>query len=151
MSRAFVKEDIEEPERRTLRRAASGLPPGTLNLITAEGARQLRSRLMDLAQSAPADDDEVSYLEEALASATIVEPRQQADTKAVVFGSNVTLRTADGRLETYRIVGVPEVGLSPHNVSWLSPFGKVLLASTLGQNVRLSHGGPLLGTVEAVA
>lgn len=150
MSRAFIKEDVDEPERHTLRRTSSGLPPGALNLMTAEGARQLRARLADLAQASPKDDDEAAYLEHALTSATIVEPRQQTDTQTITFGSSVTLRTAEGGLETYRIVGVDEEGLAPDNVSWLSPLGKALLASSLGRKVRLDQGGRLLGTVEAV-
>lgn len=150
MSRAFVKEDIEEPERQFLRRTASGLPPGTQNLMTAEGARQLRSRLTDLSQTVSRDESEATYLEQALASATIVEPRQPPGAQTIMFGSMVTLRTTEGGLETYRIVGVDEVDLAPDNVSWLSPLGKALLASSLGQKVRLIQGGPLLGTVEAV-
>lgn len=151
MSRAFVKEDIDEPERQALRRTSSGLPPGALNLMTAEGARQLRSRLADLAQASPRDDNEIAYLEQALASATIVEPSERADTNAILFGSSVTLSTAEGGLETYRIVGVDEEDLAPDNVSWLSPLGKALLASSLGRKVILDQGSKPLGKVEAVA
>lgn len=150
MSRAFVKEDIEEPERLALRRTSSGLPPGALNLMTAEGARQLRARLADLTKASPRDDNEIAYLEQALASATIVEPSERADPETIIFGSSVTLSTAGGGLETYRIVGVDEEDLAPDNVSWLSPLGKALLASSLGKKVSLDQGGRTLGTVEAV-
>lgn len=151
MSRAFVKEDVDEPERHALRRASSGLPPGALNLMTTEGARQLRTRLADLAHASPKNEDEIAYLEQVLDSATIVEPSQQDDTQTIIFGSSVTLRTSEGGLETYRIVGVDEQDLAPDNVSWLSPLGKALLASSLGKKVSLDQGGKPLGTVEAVA
>src|SRR5205814_5816772 len=37
MSRAFVKEDVDPPERSGRKRSASGLPPGATNYITARG------------------------------------------------------------------------------------------------------------------
>ena len=42
MSRAFVKEDVDLPERSGRKRSASGLPPGATNYITARGAKRLR-------------------------------------------------------------------------------------------------------------
>jgi hypothetical protein len=38
MSRAFVKEDVDLPERSGRKRSASGLPPGATNYISARGA-----------------------------------------------------------------------------------------------------------------
>jgi hypothetical protein len=45
MSRAFVKEDVDLPERSGRKRLPSGLPPGATNHITARGAKRLRDEL----------------------------------------------------------------------------------------------------------
>ena len=46
--RAFVKEDVDLPERSGRKRSASGLPPGATNYITARGAKRLRDELQKL-------------------------------------------------------------------------------------------------------
>ena len=48
MSRAFIKEDVDPPERSGRKRSASGLPPGATNYITAGGAKRLRDELQKL-------------------------------------------------------------------------------------------------------
>lgn len=148
MSRAFVKEDVEMPERSTRRRASSGLPPGALNYLTAAGAQQLQARLTALRQSTDAPPEDVASLEAILASATIVEPQPQAD--AVTFGVAVTLEDPDGQVATYRVAGVDEVDLQPGNVSWVSDLGKLLLSASLGQKLRLPGGDPTLWTVTKI-
>jgi hypothetical protein len=45
MSRAFVKEDVDLPERSGRKRSALGLPPGATNYITARGPKRLRDEL----------------------------------------------------------------------------------------------------------
>lgn len=135
MSRAFVKEDVEIPERSTRRRSASGLPPGALNYLTADGAQRLRARLAQLKGAPDRDDAEILRLDGTLASATIVEPRRGAE--AVILGATVTLQNASGETNTYRIVGVDEVLLEPRNVSWISPVGRALLGAEIGQRVTL--------------
>lgn len=145
MSRAFVKEDVEIAERSTRRRSMSGLPPGALNYMTAEGAGQLRARLTKLQSASEKNEVEISCLERTLASATIVEP--QARPEAVVFGTTVTLRFADGTPATYRIVGVDEVELHPGGVSWVSLIGRALLGAGLGHRVCLDDAGKVAATV----
>lgn len=147
MSRAFVKEDVEMPERATQRRGASGLPPGTQNLMTADGAQLLRGRLAEWRRNRTSQED-ISALEETLAGATIVNVQPRTD--AIIFGSRVTLRTADGRLSTYRIVGVDEEDLEPGNVSWMSPLGQALLAAEPGKSVRIAGSSHVVGTVVQV-
>jgi len=134
MSRAFVKEDIDLPERSTRLRSVSGLPPGAVNYLTAQGADRLRERLADL-RRAGADQDEIQALEETLQSATVVQPLRTAD--VVVFGVAVTLQNPSGEWRTYRVVGVDEVALDAENVSWVSPLGKTLLGATLNQRLTL--------------
>ncbi|TDU63142.1 GreA/GreB family transcription elongation factor [Prosthecobacter fusiformis] len=145
MSRAFVKEDIEIPERTTRRRSVSGLPPGALNLMTAKGAQQLRTRLAELQQASRAPS-EILHLKQTLESVTVVES-QAAPRDAIVFGSTVTLRNAAGHEANYRIAGVDEVGLEPDNVSWVSPLGKILLDAHLGQSIRLTTNDKTMWTV----
>jgi len=48
MSRAFIKEDADPPERSGRKRSASGLPPRATNYITADGAKRLCEELQKL-------------------------------------------------------------------------------------------------------
>jgi hypothetical protein len=48
MSRAFVKEDVDLPERSGRKRSVSGLPPGATSYVTARGAKRLRDELQKL-------------------------------------------------------------------------------------------------------
>ncbi len=145
MSRAFVKEDAEIAERSTRRRSASGLAPGALNYLTAEGAERLQVQLTKLRNDRKADGTTISHLEQTLGSATIVEPPTHPE--AVVFGTTVTLRTADGSSATYRVVGVDEVELHPGGVSWVSPLGRTLLGAEVGSRVLLDANAKESATV----
>ena len=148
MSRAFVKEDAEVVERTTRRRTASGLPPGALNYMTAAGAGQLRARLASLQSAGRKNLAEIEELERLLASVTIVEP--QAQRNVVTFGAAVTLQRGDGTTTIHRIVGVDEVALVPDSVSWVSPLGRALLGTEIGQRVRLDEASNETGTVVKV-
>lgn len=134
MSSAFVREDIDIPERTPRWRSASGLPPGTLNFITEAGALRLWQRVAELKNVAE-DDAEISDLKKMLEAATVVKPPEQP--AEVVFGVSVTLQSATGALESYRVVGVDEVDLEPCNVSWVSALGRALLGAKLGQRLSL--------------
>ena len=52
----------------------------------------------------------------------------------------MTVKDKKGRTETYTIVGVDELDLEPHAVSWISPIGKALLAADMGDWVTLEDG-----------
>lgn len=148
MSRAFVKEDVEPPERSTRRRSSSGLPPGALNYLTAAGAEQLRQRLAAMQRAEPKNADAIAELESSLGSATIVEPQPPGN--AVAFGATVSLQSNEGRIKTHRVVGVDEVELDPANVSWVSEIGKALLSATLGQRLRLPGDEASVWTVVSI-
>jgi hypothetical protein len=62
MSRAFVKEDVDLPERSGRKRSASALPPGATNYITARGAKRLRDGLHKL-RAANANSERIIELE----------------------------------------------------------------------------------------
>ena len=135
MSRAFVKEDVDPPERSGRARSASGLPPGAVNYITAGGAARLQAELDDLRSSSDRDEARIAELERALASVTVVQA--PADPQTVAFGAKVTVRDSAGQLRSYRIVGVDELRFYADAVTWVSPAGKALLAADVGERVTL--------------
>jgi transcription elongation GreA/GreB family factor len=138
MSRAFVKEDVDPPERSGRKRSASGLPPGATNYITARGAKHLRDELQKL-RAGNANSERIAELEQILASVHIVDTADPAS-NSVAFGTTVTVKDKKGRTETCTIVGVDELDLQPHAVSWISPIGKALLAADMGDWVTLEDG-----------
>ena len=56
------------------------------------------------------------------------------------FGATVTLRDPHDQTETHTLVGVDELDFEPDAVSWISPLGKALLASQLGDRITLEDG-----------
>jgi transcription elongation GreA/GreB family factor len=78
-------------------------------------------------------------LEQILASVHVVDPPDPAS-NSVAFGATVTVKYKKGRTETYTIVGVDELDLEPDAVSWISPIGKRLLASDMGDWITLEDG-----------
>jgi transcription elongation factor GreB len=138
MSRAFVKEDVDPPERSGRKRSASGLPPGATNYITARGAGRLRDELQKL-RASNAGNERILELENILASVHVVDSPDPAS-NSVGFGATVTVKDEKGLTESYTIVGVDELDFEPDAVSWISPIGKVLLAADVGDSLRLPGG-----------
>jgi transcription elongation factor GreB len=138
MSRAFVKEDVDPPERSGRKRSATGLPPGATNYITARGAKRLCDELQKLRAANP-DSERIIELERILASVHVVDPTDPAP-NSVGFGATVTVKDEKGLAESYTIVGVDELDLEPDAVSWISPIGKALLAADMGGSLRLADG-----------
>jgi transcription elongation GreA/GreB family factor len=139
MSRAFIKEDVDLPERSGRKRSASGLPPGATNYITARGAKRLRDELQKLRAAANAGSERIVELEHILASVHVVDPPDAAS-NSVGFGATVTVKDEKGLTETYTVVGVDELDLEPDAVSWISPIGKAFLAANMGDSIRLTDG-----------
>ena len=138
MSRAFVKEDVDLPERSGRKRSASGLPPGATNYITARGATHLRDELKKL-RAANTDSKRMPELEQILASVHVVDPPDPAS-NSVAFGATVTVKDKKGATETFTIVGVDELDFERDAVSWISPLGKALLAADMGDWIKLDDG-----------
>ena len=138
MSRAFVKEDVDPPERSGRKRSSSGLPPGATNYITVRGAKRLRDELQKLRAESPGSE-RIIELEHILASVHVVDPPDAAS-NSVGFGATVTVKDEKGLTEVYTIVGVDEVHLEQEAVSWISPIGKALLTADIGDSVRLADG-----------
>ena len=104
MSRAFIKEDVDPPERRGRKRSASGLPPGATNYITARGARRLRDEL-DKLRAASGSSERIIELGQILASGHVVDP-PNGPSNSVTFGATVRVQDKRGAIETFTIVGV---------------------------------------------
>jgi len=138
VSRAFIKEDVDPPERSGRKRSASGLPPGATNYITARGAKHLRDELQKL-RAANTNNERVLELEQILASIHVVDPPDDPS-NSVGFGATVTVKDKEGATETYTVVGVDELDLEPDAVSWISLIGKALLAADMGDSIRLADG-----------
>jgi transcription elongation factor GreB len=138
MSRAFVKEDVDLPERSGRKRSVSGLPPGATNYISARGAKHLRDELQKLRAAGNANRERVTELEQILSSVQVVDPPDASN--SVTFGATVTLEDNQGGIETYTIVGVDEADLERDAVSWISPVGKALLAAEFGDRVTFEGG-----------
>jgi transcription elongation GreA/GreB family factor len=138
VSRAFVKEDVDPPERSRRKRSASGLPPGATNYITARGAKRLREELNKL-RAANANSAGITELEHILASIHVVDP-PDAPSDSVAFGATVTVNDKTGTTEMFTIVGVEELDFERDAVSWISPVGKALLAADMGDWIKLDDG-----------
>jgi transcription elongation GreA/GreB family factor len=70
------------------------------------------------------------------ASAQLVE-RTPADGTAG-FGSTVTLERADGRRQTWRIVGDDEADPANGSVSYVSPLARAVMGKTVGETAVLA-------------
>jgi transcription elongation factor GreB len=138
MSRAFVKEDVDLPERSGRKRSASGLPPGATNYITARGAQRLRDELQKL-RAANAVSDRIAELERTLASVHVIDS-PDAPSNSVTFGATVMVKDKKGATETFTIVGVDELDFERHAVSWISPLGKALLNADMGDWITFDDG-----------
>jgi len=138
MSRAFVKEDVDLPERSGRKRSGSGLPPGATNYITARGAKRLRNELQKL-RATNAASERVIELEQILASVHVVDP-PDAPSNSVTFGATVTVKDKKGATETFTIVGVDELDFERDGVSWISPLGKALLNADVGNWIKVDDG-----------
>jgi transcription elongation GreA/GreB family factor len=131
VSKAFTKEDDDEiPERAGRVRSGSGLPPGAVNYMSAEGARLLHAEL------ARTKGPRAAEMRRMLESATVV-PERDEPPDEVLFGTTATVRNSGGELAQYRIVGVDETRLAPGWVSWVSPLGRALIGVQVGQRVHL--------------
>src|SRR3954471_18315814 len=121
MSRAFVREDVDPPERSGRKRSASGLPPGAANYMTSRGAERLKRELANL-QRTGTNSERAAEIERILASVDVVDPAK-ASSSSVAFGATVTVADAAGKSEQFTILGVDELDLEPNAVSWISPLG----------------------------
>lgn len=145
MSRAFVKEDDDRPERPLPRIADSEHP----NYVTPDGMAQLRTALERA--RAEGDEREAEYLQARVESARVVEPPQRAR-KRVAFGAHVVLRQADGSALSLHIVGDDEANPVSGKVSWTSPYARALEGHRAGDRVAVHRpAGPTVVVIEEIS
>ena len=59
-------------------------------------------------------------------------------TETVAFGSTVTFRREDGRIQTYRIVGEDEADPRSGSISFVSPVARLLMNKAVGDEAGAS-------------
>ena len=147
LSVAFTKEESAETASETLLpdRPISPRP----NLVTEAGLQALQAQLQDARaayEAAQRIEDvnekrrqsavplrDARYLTERLRTAQVVPAPASTDT--VAFGSTVTFSRADGRVQTYRIVGEDEADPKAGSISFVAPVAKSLMGKAVGDVV----------------
>ncbi len=81
-------------------------------------------------------DRRIRFLQKRVDRAEIVEPELQKGDR-VLFGATVTVLDESEAMRIYKIVGIDETDAKLGKVSWISPIGKVLLQSKVGDSVVL--------------
>jgi transcription elongation GreA/GreB family factor len=150
LSVAFTKEDSAEAASEVLLpdRPVSPHP----NLVTEAGLKALELQLhqareaFDAAQKIEDVNErrrqaaipmrDVRYFAARVRSAQIIANPTSTDT--VAFGSTVTFRRDDGRVQTYCIVGEDEADPKACSISFASPVARVLMGKAVGDVVATS-------------
>ena len=150
MSVAFTKEDSAETASETLLpdRPVSPHP----NLVTDAGLKALELAL-DQAHEAYETAQTIEEVNERRRQAAI--PLRDAryfaarvrtaqvipapvSTETVAFGSTVTFRREDGRVQTYHIVGEDEADPKAGSISFVAPVARLLMGKAVGDVVGTS-------------
>jgi len=147
LSVAFTKEDSAETASETLLpdRPISPHP----NLVTEAGLKALESQLQqarEAYETAQKVEDvnerrrqaatplrDVRYFAARVRTAQVIANPTSTDT--VAFGSTVTFRRGDGRVQTYRIVGEDEAEPKTGSISFVSPMARILMGKAVGDEV----------------
>jgi len=150
LSVAFTKEDSAETASETLLpdRPVSPHP----NLVTAAGLQALELQLQQAREAyaaaqkiedvnerrrqAAAPLRDARYLAARVRTAQVMPDPASSD--IVAFGSTVTFRREDGRIQTYRIVGEDEADPKAGSISFVSPVARSLMGKAVGDVVGVS-------------
>jgi transcription elongation GreA/GreB family factor len=150
LSVAFTKEDSAETASETLLpdRPISAHP----NLVTQTGLKALESQLQHAREAYEAAQKiadvnerrrqgalplrDSRYFAARVRTAQIMPDPASADT--VAFGSTVTFRRGDGRVQRYRIVGEDEADPKAGTISFVSPVARMLMGKTVGDLIETS-------------
>lgn len=87
----------------------------------------------------------IREVERMLELAEIIDEQAARRSKEVRVGSTVTIRSEDGKRQTFQLVGPAEVDTSAGRISHESPVGRALLGKKRGDTVLVRAPG---GTVE---
>ena len=85
-------------------------------------------------------DSRIRFLTKRIDAAEVVDPaapRSGGAATRVFFGATVTFKAPDGPEQVIRIVGVDEVDIHRHYISWMSPLARALMKSSAGDRVVL--------------
>ncbi len=144
MSVAFTKEDSAETASEILLpdRPVSPHP----NLVTEAGLKALEFQLQrareayetaqkiedvnERRRQAAAPLRDVRYFAARVRTAQVIANPTSTDT--VAFGSTVTFRRDDGRIQKYRIVGEDEAEPKTGSISFVSPVARLLMGKAVG-------------------
>lgn len=150
MSVAFTKEEDTEA-------AAAYLPERPIsphpNFVTQTGLAKLDAAVAAAKKAvalAQASDDlktnrsamaqamrDLRYFNARRASAQLVNPSEKDG--VVAFGSLVSFRRADGRVQSFRIVGEDEADVSQGTISYISPIARALTGKSVGDVATLGN------------
>jgi transcription elongation factor GreB len=89
-------------------------------------------------------DRRIHFLTKRIDAAHVVDPEAPRAGRAatqVFFGATVRYATAAGIERVVRIVGLDEIDLDRHHISWISPLGRALMKSGPGDSVVLRAPG----------
>jgi transcription elongation GreA/GreB family factor len=147
VSVAFTKEDSAETASETLLpdRPVSPHP----NLVTEAGLKALELQLQqarEAYETAQKTEDvnerrrqaaiplrDMRYFAARVRTAQVI--TNPASTHTVAFGSTVTFRRGDGRVQKYRIVGEDEADPKTGSISFVSPVARSLMGKAVGDVV----------------
>ena len=85
-------------------------------------------------------DSRIRFLAKRIDAAQVVDPgapRSERAATQVFFGATVKYAITDGREREVTIVGIDEVDLERHHISWVSPLAKALMKARPGDLVVL--------------
>lgn len=151
MSVAFTKEESAETASETLLpdRPVSPHP----NLVTETGLKALEAQFnqaRDAYETAQKIEDvnerrrqaatplrDARYFAARVRTAQVITDPRSTDT--VAFGSTVTFRRDDGRVQKYRIVGEDEADPKSGSISFMSPVATLLMGKAVGDVVGTSE------------
>jgi transcription elongation GreA/GreB family factor len=143
MSRAFTKEIDDNPEE-MVERPVSAQP----NYVTPNGLAQIERALAkyEAAHTAAILKEnktaieltarEIRYWSARKSTAILAPPSSSSD--QVQFGSTVSVRRHDGRVQTFRIVGEDEAEPSGNTISYVSPFAQAVMGKSVGDHVEIT-------------
>jgi transcription elongation GreA/GreB family factor len=107
-----------------------------LQLLEAREAYETAQKIEDVNErrrQAAAPLRDARHLAARVRTAQIVADPASSD--IVAFGSTVTFRRDDGRIQTYRIVGEDEADPSAGSISFVSPVARSLMGKAVGDVV----------------
>jgi transcription elongation GreA/GreB family factor len=151
LSVAFTKEESAETASETLLPDRPVSPHA--NLVTESGLKALEFQLQqarEAYETAQKIEDvnerrrqaatplrDGRYFAARVRTAQVI--ANPASTETVAFGSTVTFRRDDGRIQKYHIVGEDEADPKAGSISFVSPVARILMGKAVGDVAGLSE------------